>query len=40
MEVAGRKLARPDAAKAAVDLIEDLIEGRRQKAEGGKQWTV
>src|SRR5258708_345089 len=40
MEIAGRKLARPDAAKAAVDLIEDLIEGRRQKAEGRKQWTV
>jgi UDP-N-acetylglucosamine--N-acetylmuramyl-(pentapeptide) pyrophosphoryl-undecaprenol N-acetylglucosamine transferase len=30
MEKASRKLARGDAAAAAVDLIEELIGGRRQ----------
>lgn len=30
MEVASRKLARRDAAKATVDLMEELIKGRRQ----------
>jgi len=30
MEVAGRKLARRDAASASVDLMEKLIETRRR----------
>ncbi len=37
MEDASRKLARRDAAAVTVDLMEELIEGRRQKAEGRKQ---
>jgi UDP-N-acetylglucosamine--N-acetylmuramyl-(pentapeptide) pyrophosphoryl-undecaprenol N-acetylglucosamine transferase len=37
MEQAGRNLARGDAAKATVDLIEELVEHRRQMAGGGKQ---
>ncbi|MGI8564925.1 MAG: undecaprenyldiphospho-muramoylpentapeptide beta-N-acetylglucosaminyltransferase [Pyrinomonadaceae bacterium] len=35
-EAASRHLARPDAAGATVELIEKLIEGRRQKAEGSR----
>jgi len=37
MEKASHALARPDAAVATVDLMEGLVESRRQKAEGGKQ---
>lgn len=36
-EAASRRLARPDAAGATVELIENLVEGRRQKAEGERQ---
>src|SRR5262249_27602856 len=36
MQSAGRKLARPDAAAATVDLMEQLAS-RKQKAEGRKQ---
>ena len=32
METASRKLARRDAAAVTVDLMEELVEGRRQKA--------
>jgi UDP-N-acetylglucosamine--N-acetylmuramyl-(pentapeptide) pyrophosphoryl-undecaprenol N-acetylglucosamine transferase len=34
MEEASRKLARGDAAAATVDLIQELVESRRQKAVG------
>jgi UDP-N-acetylglucosamine--N-acetylmuramyl-(pentapeptide) pyrophosphoryl-undecaprenol N-acetylglucosamine transferase len=37
METASRKLARRDAAAATVNLIEELVESRRQKAESSEQ---
>src|SRR6266404_1435447 len=33
MEIESRKLARRDAARATVDLMEELVKSRRQKAE-------
>ncbi len=37
MEAVSRKLGRPDAAAATVDLMEGLMESRRQKTEGKRQ---
>jgi UDP-N-acetylglucosamine--N-acetylmuramyl-(pentapeptide) pyrophosphoryl-undecaprenol N-acetylglucosamine transferase len=37
MQTASRKLARSDAAAATVELMEKLVENRRQKAVGRKQ---
>ena len=37
MEAASRKLGRRDAAATTVDLMEELIQSRRQKAEGRTQ---
>jgi UDP-N-acetylglucosamine:LPS N-acetylglucosamine transferase len=37
METASRKLARRDAAAATVNLIEELVKSRKQKAEGSRQ---